>query len=77
MLDRCKGMLGIIQNVEIIFEIEVRNNILNINFHLINVSIDLKIIIYYINKLETLVDLKIINISYILFVKKFLSIKIF
>lgn len=29
-------MLGIIQNVEIIFEIEVRNNILNINFHLIN-----------------------------------------
>lgn len=33
MLDRMldsKGMLGIIQ---IVFEIEVRNNILNINFH--------------------------------------------
>lgn len=29
-------MLGIIQNVEIVFEIEVRNNVLNINFHLIN-----------------------------------------
>lgn len=36
MLDRYKEMLGIIQNVEIVFEIEVRNDILNINFYLIS-----------------------------------------
>lgn len=33
MLDRYKEMLGIIQNVEIVFEIEVRNDVLNINFY--------------------------------------------
>ena len=36
MLDRYKEMLGIIQNVEIVFEIEVRNDILNINFYLLS-----------------------------------------